>query len=145
MVMASEMGEGMTVWHPTFLMGQWFAVASRGGGQGGGASAPGPEPVVGARAKLDLFLFLLIGSQWGIQDFDKGGPPKNHFGLATLDMIWLWLYYAYTHTNTHTHTQLSHIHDGVYYSQFVPYCNLIYVTTSTCEGRFSSVPWAGVG
>ena len=43
----------------------------RGGGGGRGASTPGPGPVVGARAKLD---FLLIGSQWGIQDFDKGGP-----------------------------------------------------------------------
>ena len=50
------------------------------GGQGGGASAPGPGPVVGARAKLDfLLLFFLIGSQWGILDFD--------FGLATLGMI----------------------------------------------------------
>ena len=43
----------------------------RGGGRG--ASAPGPGPFVGARAKLD-FLFFLIGSQWGVQDFDKGWP-----------------------------------------------------------------------
>ena len=43
-------------------------------GGGGGASAPGPGPVVGARAKLDFFFFFLIGSQWGIQDFDMGGP-----------------------------------------------------------------------
>ena len=45
-----------------------YTVASRGGG---GASAPGPGPVVGARAKLDFLWFFLIGSQWGIQDFDK--------------------------------------------------------------------------
>ena len=65
-------------------------MAARGGGRGGGgASAPGPGPVVGARAKLDfLYLFFFIGSQWGIQDFDKGGrAPKRIVGLATLGMI----------------------------------------------------------
>ena len=43
-------------------------MASRGGAGGGGASAPGPGQLCVAR-------FFLIGSQWGIQDFDKGGPP----------------------------------------------------------------------
>ena len=61
-------------------------MASRGGAGGGGASAPGPGPVVGARAKLD-FLFFLIGSQWGIQDFDGGGgggaPKKNFTSLRS--------------------------------------------------------------
>ena len=49
------------------------SVERGGGGGGGGASAPGPGPVAGARAKL-YFFFFWIGSQWGIQDFDKGGP-----------------------------------------------------------------------
>ena len=32
---------------------------------------------VGARAKLDFDSW--IGSQWGIQDFDKGGPTYKTF------------------------------------------------------------------
>ena len=51
------------------------------------ASAPGPEPVVVARAKLHFKKKWGIQDQWGIQDFDKGGPPKINFGLATLGMI----------------------------------------------------------
>ena len=54
----------------------------REGGQGG-ASAPGPGPVVGAWAKLDFFIYFLIGSQWGIQDFDKG-PPFDRLGMILL-------------------------------------------------------------
>ena len=30
---------------------------------------------------MALIVFL-IGSQWGIQDFDKGGPPKKS--------VWMW-------------------------------------------------------
>ena len=60
-------------------------MALRGGG-GRGASAPGPGPVVGARAKLDFFIFV-DRIQWGIQDFDKGGPHKKKIGLATIGMI----------------------------------------------------------
>ena len=86
----------------------WCTVASRGG-QGGGVSAPGSGPVVGARAKLDFFVW--IGSQWGIQDFDKGGAHLKK--LIWLCMIWLWLYYTYTRTNTHTHTH-THTHNNCY-------------------------------
>ena len=78
-----------------FLTTDSHTVASRGGG---GASAPGPGPVVGARAKLD---FLLIGSQWGIQDFDKGGgPPKNMLVGKSNDLLVTILY---LHTHKHTH------------------------------------------
>ena len=43
---------------------------------GGGAGGLVPR----AGAKLDFFFFL-IGSQWGIQDFDKGGSPKTNLAL----------------------------------------------------------------
>ena len=39
------------------------------GGQGG-LVPRGP----GQWAVIQLFFVFLIGSQWGIQDFDKGGP-----------------------------------------------------------------------
>ena len=64
--------------------------------RGGGASAPGPGTVVGARAKLDFFFFL-IGSQWGIQDFDKGGGHlKKKLAERSVTILYL-------HTNKHTH------------------------------------------
>ena len=72
-------------------------MASRGGAGGGGASAPGPGPVVGGRAScggpgqagVSFFLGGGIGSQWGIQDFDKGagaypGGGEARGGLAPL-------------------------------------------------------------
>ena len=63
------------------------AVASGGGGAvalgGGGGLVPrGPGQLWGPGPSwilLLLLLLLLIGSQWEIQDFDKGGgPPKKN-------------------------------------------------------------------
>ena len=52
-------------------------------GAGGGGSCGGP-------GQAGLSFIFLIGSQWGIQDFHRGGgPPKRKFGLATLGMILL--------------------------------------------------------
>ena len=48
---------------------QWRREGGRGGASGGGPGQAG-------------FFFFFIGSQWGIQDFDKGGPRKNN--LASL-------------------------------------------------------------
>ena len=66
------------------------SLASRGGG---GGSAPRPGQ----------FFFCLIGSQWGIQDFDKGGPPKKKVWprYARHDLF-VSIYYTYTH-NKHSH------------------------------------------
>ena len=77
---------------------------------GGGASAPGPGPVVGARDKLDYFFIFVIGSQWGIQDFDKGGPPKKKFDCD---------YTIPTHTQ-HTHNKIIAILTRVYICRKFP-------------------------
>ena len=94
-------------------------VASRGGGQGEGLVPRGPGQLWGPGTSWIIFYFFLIGSQWGIQDFDKGGPPKKKIGLATLGMIWLWLYYTYTHTQ-HTHNKIIAILTRVYICRKFP-------------------------
>ena len=55
---------------------------------------------MGARAKLDFFIFV-DRIQWGIQDFDKGGPHKKNWPRYDRhDLIGIILY---LHTHKHTH------------------------------------------
>ena len=74
-------------------------------GGGGGTSAPGQ--LWGPGPSWICFNFFLIGSQWGIQDFDKGGGGHLKNIVASLRSAGFdcdySLYYTYTHTNTCTH------------------------------------------
>ena len=54
---------------------------SASGYECGGGSVWGWYGGGGGGSGVDSFL---IGSQWGIQDFDKGGPPKKS--------VWVWVW-----------------------------------------------------
>ena len=42
---------------------------------------------------------FLIGSQWGIQDFDKGGPPKKIWPCYARHDLIVTILYLHTHTH----------------------------------------------
>ena len=74
-------------------------VASRGG-EGGGLVPRGPGQLWGPGPSWIFLSFFLIGSQWGIQDFDIGGSHLKKISprYARHDLIVT----IPTHTQTHT-------------------------------------------
>ena len=55
-----------------------------GGGGAGGLVPRGPGQLWGPGPSWIFFFFFLIGSQWEIQDFDKGGGAHLNKILASL-------------------------------------------------------------